>query len=251
MRLARFSLTAACIAIVLGAIAPAATAKVSTSVTGNVLNIAGDEDADQVAVACVGGTAKVNDRDPTGGPIACSRIVEIDATTGGGDDVVDFSGITEEFGKAVFPGFGERTGAAAVTGLGNDRYIPSDKAFNLFFGEFGKDRATGGDVRDQLNGGPGNDRLRGGGGRDALIGNDGADRIFGGPGGDTISGNAGNDYLSGEEGGDVIGGGSGRDRLVGGRGRDRLIGGTGMDALRGGPGRDIEIQDPPKAPTKP
>jgi Ca2+-binding RTX toxin-like protein len=235
-------------ALLLLAAAPAADAKVTSAVAGGILTISGDEGANQIAVTCgPDGNAKVNGGNPDSGAIACGKLVEVDAVTLGGNDLVDFSGVTEAFGEAKFPGFGTRTGAAAVTGLGNDRMIPSDTAFNLFFGEDGKDRAAGGDVRDQLSGGNGNDFLRGGDGRDSLLGNGDRDRIQGGPGGDTISGHAGNDLLFGEEGSDVIGGGTGIDRLVGGPGRDRLLGGAGKDILRGGPRKDIEIQDPPKA----
>lgn len=235
-------------ALVLLALAPAAEAKVTSAVTGGILVINGDDGDNEIAVSCAAdGTAKVDGANPDGGPVNCQKLVEIDASTLGGNDLVDFSGVTEAFGEATFPGFGTRTGVAAVMGAGNDRMIPSDTAFNLFFGEDGKDRAAGGEVRDQLSGGKGNDFLRGGDGRDSLLGNGDRDRIQGGPGADTISGHAGNDLLFGEEGSDVIGGGSGIDRLIGGPGRDRLLGGAGKDILRGGPRKDVEIQDPPKA----
>ena len=247
MSLPRASLATAYGALLLCLWAPAASAKVTTTFDNQILAIVGDDADDQVAVTCAAdATVKVNGENPKGGPVACSRVVEIDATTGAGNDVVDYSGVTDAFGEARFPGFGTGIGAAAVMGLGNDRFIPSATAFNLFDGEDGKDRASGGDRRDLLSGGPGNDVLRGGDGRDTLFGNAGADRIFGEKGADTISGHAGNDFLSGGAGADAIGGGSGRDRLLGGPGADKLSGGTGRDILRGGPGRDREIQDPPK-----
>jgi len=234
--------------LLVAAFASSAEAKITSGVNDRILSIYGDEGDNEIAVTCAAdGTVKINGKDTDGGVVACSRVVEIDATTAGGNDVVDFSGVTEAFGEAKFPGFGTRTGVAGLMGLGNDRFIPSDSAFNLFLGEEGKDRAAGGDVRDQLSGGPGNDFLRGGDGRDSLLGNGDRDRIIGGPGGDTISGHAGNDVLFGEEGADAIGGGAGMDRLVGGRGNDRLLGGPGKDIIRGGAGKNVEIQDPPGA----
>lgn len=249
MRIVRHGLASLCafIALALGTAAPA-SAKIETGVNDKILNIVGDGGDNSVVVVCApDGLVKINGKDPDGGPTACSKIVEVDAQTGLGNDVVDFSGITDAFGEAHFPGFGTRTGAAAVMGPGNDTYIPSPVAFNLFFGEEGKDEASGGPVRDLLDGGPGNDRLRGEGGPDTISGGGDNDRLFGGPGTDTISGDDGNDLLSGQEGADALGGGAGRDRLRGGPGRDRLLGGPGRDRLNGGPDKDREVQDPPKA----
>jgi Ca2+-binding RTX toxin-like protein len=252
MRPARPFIALACAATFLAVAAPAASAKVTSSFNDRVLNVNGGNGDDQVTLTCgVDGNAKVNGGDPDSGPIACSKVVEIDATTGAGNDTVDYSGINEAFGEATFPGFGTRTGAAAVMGLGNDEFTPSPEAFNLVYGEDGKDRIRGGPVRDLLSGGAGNDSIRGADGRDSLLGNGGNDKLFGEEGADTISGHAGNDLLSGDEGADFLGGGSGRDRLRGGPGRDRLLGGTGADALNGGPGKDIQEQDPPKEKKKP
>ena len=235
------------LALLAGA-APVAEAKLETSFSGRVLNIVGDNGDDQVAVRCAAeATVKVNGANPKGGPLACSRVVEINATTGGGNDVVDFGGVTDAFGEANFPGFGKGTGAAAVLGAGNDRYIPSADAFNLVYGEDGKDRIRGGPRRDLLSGGSGNDVIHGGAGRDTLLGNGGDDKLFGEEGADTITGGGGNDRLVGGPGADFLGGGAGRDKLFGGPGNDKLVGGPGADILRGGSGKNKLIQDPPKA----
>lgn len=251
MRRARRHRAAACAigaAAVLApaAIAASAEARVTSVVIERVLKVTGSDGKDRVRITCVAGNAKVNGSNPAGGAVNCSSIVEVDATTGAGRDVIDFSGITSEFGEAKFPGFGVGTGTAALGGDGNDRYIPSRVAFNLFFGEAGNDRARGGPARDLLNGGPGDDDLRGGDGRDTLIGQTGDDRLAGGTESDLLNGGLGDDALFGEPGADILGGGPGRDKLRGGPGRDRLVGGAGKDNLRGGPGKDREIEKDPK-----
>lgn len=230
----------------LASVASSADAKADATFAGRILTIEGGNGDDQVAVACAAdGTVKVNGADPKDGPVACANVVEIDSLTGPGNDLVDYTGIGQEFGEARFPGFGTRTGAAAILGSGTDRYIGSAAAFNLVDGEDGNDVITGGNVRDQLGGGEGDDLLRGGEGRDSLLGNRGADRLFGEDGADVISGHADNDFLSGGAGADVLGGGAGRDLLRGGPGRDKLLGGLGRDRLAGGPGKDIEREKPP------
>ncbi len=232
--------------------APPAEAKIEASFASGVLTVLGDDGDNQIAVACApDGTVLVNSEKPKGSPLSCEKVVEVDANPLGGNDVVDYTGISEAFGEARFPGFGMGTGAAAVLGLGNDTFVPSPDSFNLVDGDGGKDSVDGGPRRDLLTGGPGPDVIRGGDGRDTLFGNGDPDRIFGEEGADTISGHGGSDFLTGAEGADAIGGGGGRDRLIGGPGGDKLAGGLGRDRLRGGPGKDREIQDPPKADEKP
>ncbi|CAN5517376.1 hypothetical protein BH20ACT15_BH20ACT15_12420 [soil metagenome] len=230
-------------------LAPAAPAdaKLTTAVVKRVLQVQGGKGKERARVTCdPNGRVKVNGRNPKGGPVACSNIYEVDASMGAGDDVIDFSGVSPAFGEARFPGFGVGTGTAAIGGGGNDRYIPSRTAFNIFFGGGGKDRAKGGRARDLLSGGPGDDALNGAEGRDTLLGQAGNDRLVGGSAGDLLSGGSGDDRLFGGPGGDVLGGGPGRDKLRGGPGKDRLVGGAGKDDLRGGAGKDIEIEKNPK-----
>ena len=252
MRRARSQRAAACaigVAVATMALAAPADAKVMSEVVDSVLQVQGSEGKDRARVTCdASGNAKVNGANPDGGAVACSAIFEVDATMAGGSDVIDFSGISSAFGEARFPGFGVGTGTAAIGGAGNDRYIPSPVAFNLFFGEAGDDRARGGPARDILNGGPGSDDLDGADGRDSLIGEAGDDRLTGGTAGDLLAGGNGNDSLFGEPGADVLGGGPGRDKLRGGPGRDRLVGGSDKDDLRGGSGKDTEIEKDPESP---
>ena len=136
MRRARRHRAAACAigASAFFALAPAAEAEVSSVVLGKVLNITGSDGKDRARVTCDKGSAKVNGSNPVGGAVNCSAIVEVDATMGGGPDLIDFSGITSDFGEARFPGFGVGTGTAALGQDGNDRYVPSRVAFNVFFG---------------------------------------------------------------------------------------------------------------------
>jgi Ca2+-binding RTX toxin-like protein len=229
----------------LAALAPASPAqgKVTTSFKGGVLKIEGGKGKERVVVRCgADSTAIVNGKQVKGGPIPCAKVVEINARMGGGRDIVDYSAVGAGFGKTGFEGFGVGTGAAALLGPGNDRYIASPTAFNLAFGEGGRDRANGGRARDILSGGAGDDVLNAGRGRDSVLGNAGDDRLKGGAGADILSGNAGNDLLIGGPGADILGGGTGMDRLRGGPGRDQLFGGAGKDRLNGGAGKDLEKQ---------
>jgi len=224
-----------------------AEARVGVSFAGQVLTITSGKGADHANVVCsAAGTVEVNRLQPSGGPVPCSKVVEVAAMMGDGNDRINCSGIDARFGVAEFPGFGQGTGAGAQGGPGDDTYIGSAGAFNLFFGQSGNDTAKGGDVRDQLDGGPGNDDLRGLADRDSLLGRAGDDRLIGGAGADLLNGGLGDDRLAGSGGADVLGGGAGMDLLLGGPGPDRLLGGPGRDRLRGGAGPDTEIEKRPK-----
>jgi Ca2+-binding RTX toxin-like protein len=227
----------------------AAQAKVRSSVSGSLLTVTGGDGSDRIAVGCANGLVKVNGKNPRTGPIACSKVSEVDAVTGGGNDRVDLSGVGPDhgFGQRDLPGgFGHGTGAAADLGRGSDRYVGGGSAFNLVLAGPGDDHITGGGVRDSLQGGSGDDSAAGGAGRDILLGNGGADKLNGGADDDLLSGNAGNDVLIGGAGTDLLGGGAGMDRLFGGPGADQLIGGAGKDRLNGGPGNNTLVQDSPK-----
>ena len=225
-----------------------AQAKVSASLSGSLLTVTGGKGSDHIAVVCRNGTVKVNGKDPRTGAIACSKVSEVDAVTGSGNDRVDFSGVGPDsgFGQRDLPGgFGHGTGAAADLGRGNDRYIGGASAFNLVLAGPGDDRMTGGRFRDSLQGGSGDDTATAGAGRDILLGNSGNDKLNGGADDDLLSGNAGDDLLIGAAGADLLGGGAGMDRLLGGPGPDQLIGGPGKDRLNGGPGNNTLVQDSP------
>jgi hypothetical protein len=240
------------IAAALLAGAPAlAEARVSVTYSGQVLTITSGKGSDHANVVCsAAGTVEVNRGQPAGGPVPCSKIVEVDAVMGDGNDRVNFSGIDGRFGTAEFPGFGTGTGAGTQGSGGDDTYIGSATAFNLFLGGLGNDTATGGNLRDQLDGGAGNDDLRGLADRDSLLGRAGGDRLVGGAGADLLNGGPDDDRLAGSGGADVIGGDAGMDLLLGGPGPDRLLGGPGVDRLRGGAGQDTEIEKRPRPKKK-
>jgi Ca2+-binding RTX toxin-like protein len=225
-----------------------AQAKVSASLSGQLLTVTGGNGSDRVVVTCTGGQVKVDRKDPRTGPVACSAVSEVDAVTGPGNDRVDVRAVGPDsgFGQRDLPGgFGHGTGAGADLGTGNDTFVGGASAFNLVLAGEGDDDATGGRFRDSLQGGPGDDTLSAGDGNDVVVGGTGGDKLNGGAGDDLLSGNSGNDLLLGGAGGDLLGGGRGMDRLFGGPGADQLIGGPGKDKLNGGPGNNTLVQDSP------
>jgi Ca2+-binding RTX toxin-like protein len=245
---ARFALPAAIAAALIAGNAGIAHAKVSATLSGQLLTVSGGKGSDHATVVCAQGQVKLNGKDPRTGPVACSRVSEVDAVMGTGNDRVDLSGVGPDagFGERDLPGgFGHGTGAAGDLGRGNDRYVGGGSAFNLVLGGPGNDHITGGRLRDSLQGGSGNDSGAAGSGRDVLLGNSGNDKLNGGTDDDLLSGNAGDDVLIGGAGTDLLGGGTGIDRLFGGPGPDQLIGGPGRDRLNGGPGNNTLVQDSP------
>jgi Ca2+-binding RTX toxin-like protein len=245
----RLILPAALLAAALAIPAGAAHAKVRSTVKGQLLVVSGGKAADRVRVACNAGQAKVNGKNPRTGPIACSRISEVDALTGAGNDRVIFSGVGSDngFGQRDLPGgFGHGTGCGAALGSGDDHFIGGGFCFNLVLAGQGDDHARGGILRDQITGGSGDDQVTSFSGRDILIGNSGNDKLNGGTDDDLLSGNSGDDVLRGAAGADLLGGGPGVDRLFGGPGPDQLIGGPAKDRLNGGSGNNTMVQDSPK-----
>jgi len=245
----RLSLLVALLAAALVLPAGAAHAKVRSSVSGSLLIVKGGRAADRVRVVCDAGQVKVDGKNPRSGPIACSRISEVDALTGDGNDRIDLSGVGggDGFGQRDLPGgFGHGTGCGAALGGGDDRYIGGTTCFNLVLAGPGNDHVRGGILRDQITGGSGDDQVTSFTGRDILIGNAGNDKLNGGTDDDLLSGNTGDDLLRGAAGADLLGGGPGIDRLFGGPGPDQLIGGPGKDRLNGGSGDNTLAQDAPK-----
>jgi Ca2+-binding RTX toxin-like protein len=236
-------------AVALILLAPgAAWAKVTSSVNGQLLAVKGGRGAERIAVECVGGNVKVNKKDPGGEVVPCSRISEVDVSSGGGNDRVNLGAVGSAggFGQRDLPGgFGHGTGCGVQLGEGDDHYTGGRSCFNLVIAGRGNDSATGGDLRDQLLGGAGNDQLVSGAGRDVIVANAGNDKLNGGSDDDVLSGNSGDDVLIGGPGDDLLGGGRGMDRLFGGPGADKLIGGQGQDRLNGGPGSNTLVQDSP------
>jgi Ca2+-binding RTX toxin-like protein len=240
------------LAAVTGALtaAPAvAHAKVRSSVSGELLKVAGGGGSDRITVSCdPASLVKVNAKNPRTGPVACSHVSEVDVSSAAGNDRIDLSGVGSAtgFGQRDLPGgFGHGTGCGALLGPGNDRYAGGGSCFNLVLAGRDDDQVTGGRLRDSINGGSGTDGMTGLGDGDVLIGNSGGDKLNGGADDDLLSGNSGNDRLLGGPGADLLGGGMGMDRLFGGSGPDQLIGGPGKDRLNGGSGNNTLLQDSP------
>jgi Ca2+-binding RTX toxin-like protein len=232
------------------AVPAVAHAKVRSSVSGELLKVAGGRGSDRITVSCgPASLVQVNAKNPRTGPVACSHVSEVDVSSAAGGDRIDLSavGSATGFGQRDLPGgFGHGTGCGALLGSDNDRYAGGGSCFNLVLAGRGNDQVTGGQLRDSINGGSGNDRMTGRGGKDVLIANSGGDKLSGGADDDLLSGNSGDDLLLGGPGADLLGGGMGMDHLFGGSGPDQLIGGPGKDRLNGGPGNNTLVQDASK-----
>ncbi len=160
-------------------------------------------------------------------------------------------------------------GETIYGGEGNDKL----KAFDIGFGQEGKDILTGEGFASVLDGGIGGDTYKGPGlvtyskrinpinATPDGVANDGEAaegdnilpgkstpfyelRILGSKAGDTITANhaiggAGNDIIAGLASSDRLDGGVGNDTILGGGGADVILGGTGNDTVNGGPGDDI------------
>ena len=154
----------------------AASAAVTADFAFGTLTASSDG-ADAIAVACSGGTAKVNGADPDGDPAPCGAVQSVEITGGPGANAIDLAAVT----PTAFPG------AEYVSLLGDE----------------GADTITGSGLSDEIDGESGDDTLRGSAGNDSLSGGDGDDRVFGGAGDDGITAASGNDSLDGQGGSDT------------------------------------------------
>src|SRR5262245_24060439 len=234
---------------------PAASAQeVSASVTDHVLTVAGTSQDDTVAVACSGGSVRVDDAEPAGGPEACSALREIRIRMDAGNDRVDLADV----GRVAF----SSVDAVSVAGdEGDDTLIGSS---------FG-DALSGGGDHDSLRGGSGNDRLEPGPGWNEVVGGDGRDlatfsgdgtwsvrdgivehsqpvdedtpirsveivKVVGGSERDVLGGRgfSGITKLFGRGGDDLMTSGSNDDLMDGGGGNDWLDAADGDDTMFGG-----------------
>ena len=194
---------------------PAASAGTfaNVSFSDGTLTIVGDVGGapvnDKHALRCKDGFVLVGLSQRPEEPVRCEQVREVVARPLGGNDSVDMSGVTREFGSG---------GPIEIKIFGGD----------------GTDGLTGAPLHRNF--------LYGGGSSDRLEGGDIADRLYGGPDTDILSGLAGNDLLYGGAASDLMYGDAGNDSLFGGPGNDALNGGPGRDKLVGGPGRDREAQ---------
>jgi trimeric autotransporter adhesin len=185
------------------------------------------------------------------------NIEGVEITTGAGNDNINVSAATTNFGVTVYGG------------AGNDTIVGSATAFSQSLsGDDGNDNITGGNIGDYLYGGAGNDTLDGGTGSDAMSGGTGDDTYIVDNIGDTATelanqgidtiqssvtyvlsnnsldvenliltgtadlngtGNALDNTITGNAGNNTLDGGAGNDTLIGGAGADTMIGGTGND----------------------
>jgi Ca2+-binding RTX toxin-like protein len=196
----------------LGLRAPAAPAGTPADVSfaDGVLSIVGSSSVnDRHALRCREGFVLVGSSQRPDHPVRCTQVRQVVARPLGGNDSVDMTGMTREFGGS---------GPITVTirgGAGTDSLMGAPLHRNLLFGDGDSDRVDGGEI---------------------------GDRVSGGAGSDILSGRAGNDTLSGGTASDLMYGDGGNDSLFGGPGNDALNGGPGRDKLAGGPGRDREAQ---------
>jgi Ca2+-binding RTX toxin-like protein len=185
---------------------------VSTSLSGGVLTVTGDSNAQEIIVwrSTGPGTDTLKVREILNGnendsvAYQTSQVNSISVSAGSGNDT-----ITVET-NALNP--------LGTTGVGKPVTA---------FGQDGDDTINGGDGADDLHGDYGNDT------------------IYGRDGNDTIKGEFGSDpWLDGGDGNDLICGGYGddtdtaADTLIGGNGNDTLRGEGGDDYLRTDPGTD-------------
>ena len=244
--------------------------------TGNLeVELTSDNEGDTIALGCSPNGNMTLNGGVFGfgmGPIPCDGPESIEVYGGGGNDTVNFTGVSKATGFTSIISFcGEGVCGNEVIaegGTGRDTLIggPFSERFNALFAfEFGEgadtvrgnggndeikgtdeaDKLFGGAGRDKFEPGPGNDLARGGAGNDFFdeikFHND-RDRFFGEGGRDTMYAGGGGDFLDGGPGPDFMDGMKGKDRIFGRAGNDYLKGGLGRDKLRGGPGRNTLVQ---------
>lgn len=211
----------------------------SAVLSGNVLTVTGDADADSIIVYRTTSDAKIR--------------VKVDGTvipTGGSFNVSSVNSIV------VNAGSGEDTVTIERNSLFNEGDTGVNKPTQLNGGD-NNDVLNGGDNNDTIRGNAGDDTLRGFesddtlyggyGGEDRLEGGDNNDLMYGGDAGaggndevepDELLGGSGNDTMYGEGGGDDMFGEGGNDRMYGGEGPDLLDPSTGTDVAYGDGGND-------------
>jgi Ca2+-binding RTX toxin-like protein len=232
-------LGAVLVSLALGA-APASATFTTVLASDGTLVIIGDDLNDDITLTCLD-VPPPNDRldtgfytEPSGGPISCATIERVQATLGGGNDVLYLG----EF--SFFQSVGTFSGTSVDTGTGNDQIVAMQGQPSATFnpgGTFvlgpGNDSIYGGFAADVMLGGPGADFVAAG---------DGLNQVKGGVGGDTLKGGVNRDRISGEQGPDHIDGNPGPDLLSGGAGNDKILGDKGRDRIRPGPGRNLVRQ---------
>jgi len=200
----------ACLGAILARPIPASAGTfANVSFSDGTLTIVGDVGGpvnDKHALRCKDGFVLVGLSQTPPNPVRCGQVREVVARPGGGNDSVDMTGVTREFGP------GGPIEIKVFGGDGSDSLTGAPLHHNLLYGGGSSDRVDGGDIADRIYGGPDSDILAGGAGNDLMYGGAASDLMYGDPGNDSLFGGPGNDALNGM---------GGRDKLVGGPGRDR------------------------------
>jgi Ca2+-binding RTX toxin-like protein len=202
--------------LVLAPAAAQAESSVSVSLSGNTLQVVGDDSSDSISVADQNDPAC-----PGGSP--CYEIQSVGSVVVPSAPcvVADSSGGNQ---RALCPA-SDLSRLIAFGRNGDDTIVISDFVFGL-------------SLHADLRGGLGDDSFQGSAGADTISGNEGNDTIRSRDGNDLVLGNSGKDRVYGSKGSDTIVGGPGFDNLIGGLGNDRLFGNAGNDGMDGAQGRD-------------
>ena len=197
----------------------AASADVTVSLSGNVLKIQGDDDANLVF------ETSYDDTTPW-------------FTTPAGSTLVAGSGCVQLSSGVECAGVGASTRAEIDLGGGDDIFLWNNSPVPMTIrGGDGDDELSGSQGRDRIDGGPGNDSLVGFGADDTIDGGDGNDEIDGSSGDDTIDGGRGTDQLNGDGEGDG-------EYAVKRFGDDRIISSDGLrDVVECENGTDAVVAD--------
>jgi Ca2+-binding RTX toxin-like protein len=192
------------------ALAPAAAqaGSVSVSITGNTLQVVGDNADNDIAV-----TDETDPGCPGGSPcysVASLFSVLIPSPPCIVSDVpLPYGGVRH---RALCPASG-LTEVAIFGQGGSDGLVAESNVL-------GADIQGGADG-DSIDGSNQADTLYGNSGKDEILGRNGNDSLLGGPGNDDLTGGPGNDLLKGQAGNDGMNGSrKGHDRCIGGPGRD-------------------------------
>ena len=186
-------------------------------------------------------------------------------STDGGDDILDLSGVADDFnnisfGASLYGGSdlyvyvkdddGNTIGTIYIDDhfyTYRDEAVETIRIGDQTFDLTSATSASGlntllttrvGNTAENLTGDSSDDIMYGYGGDDVMNGGAGSDKVSGDRGSDTLYGADGNDLLIGGSQDDMLDGGDGADSLLGGNGNDTVKGGSGNDTLSGSVGAD-------------
>jgi Ca2+-binding RTX toxin-like protein len=202
-------IAATTVTVGLMALAPAAAhaePSASVSITGNTLQVVGDDARTDIGVTdetvgCPGGA-------PCYSVTSLFSVLVISAPCIASDIPLPSGGVRHQ---ALCPANGLTEVAIFGQGASDGLVASSNVLGAVIQGGAGRDSITGSNQADTLSGNSGHDTILGGHGNDSLLGGPGPDDLIAGFGDDLLRGQAGNDGMNGR---------AGRDRCIGGPGRD-------------------------------